>query len=210
MNSSIPLWLSIASPSVALVSALLVFFGVRHTIRAADQRSREEAAYAMSRLNEQAEHSRRLLEREADRSLDEHILLLYAQQRREAYVDFLKATSDYTRIFAQNRTAHRDEVQRQVVDANDSLWSAVSKILLLAPDDVVEAAQAYRKLLTRKLKKAGSVTNDEQAGLREAFIRSARADLDHKRRDERTARDRTTRQRAEATESGQSGRSDPR
>ncbi|ASO19901.1 hypothetical protein [Actinoalloteichus hoggarensis] len=180
----------IAAPVVSLVAALAAFVIVGRSLRRLDRQSREQAAYAMTRLNEQAEHrgrelrlaaqhGRRELEREADRRTAEQLRRGQTAQRRDAYAAFLAAANVYLLACYSGDPAEPDDTWRtELARLGQQLWASLAPVYLLGPPEVVDAADVYSRLLVLRLGRGRSVTAEELKTVRDVFVHVARTDLD--------------------------------
>jgi hypothetical protein len=179
-----------AAPVVSLVAALVAFTLVGRSLRRFEKQAREQANYAMTRLNEQAEnrarelriaaqHGRRDLEREADRRTTEQVRRQQVHQRRVAYAEFLGAANVYLLACysAEPESSADSEWRIELTRLGQNLWSALAPVYLLGSPEVVDAADVYSRLLVLRLGRGRSVTTEELKTVRDVFVHVARMDL---------------------------------
>ncbi|WP_410562295.1 hypothetical protein [Amycolatopsis sp. cmx-4-61] len=143
---------------LAVLSPVLTLVGVLWTQRRADRRALTEAA------------KREKLERET----------LYAQPKREAYVNFLSATSAWGDA-AESWDPSDQSTQEAVDKARHELWTTRAAINLLGSLEAAAAAEEYSKALMKDFRGKGDsrigLSWDSRKSLRSTFERAARADL---------------------------------
>lgn len=150
MQSSSPIWLTALLAVLAPLSALAgVWITQRNARKVADKRERFER------------------------------LSLYAQQRRECYVQLLvSASSCLDAQIAWN--SDRLETNAVADNARHDMYVASAAVRMLGSPAVIEAADNYTKAITRSFRRrarAEPLSHERRRELREAFEQAARADL---------------------------------
>ncbi|MDQ3152597.1 MAG: hypothetical protein M3R63_13045 [Actinomycetota bacterium] len=155
MEATAPLWLGVLLAVLAPVSAL---GAAVWTQRAADRRAN----------------------READRRDTAEQLTLYAQQRRECYVQLLVTASacmDAQRWWSANDLA----LDRAAEQARHDMFAAVAAVNLLGSEQVRAAARAYSNAITRDFRRRGEqrepLSHERARQFREVFEAAARTEL---------------------------------